>query len=96
VVLLDDDGGGFGETEGGIFTPYSNVEVWETGLGFIGAGGIVYNDVLGGVTDFVFTPENAWSPIIMDDIVLVVPEPATVMLLLGIGLPILLRRRREK
>jgi len=96
AVLLDRGGGRFGEIDGeDEFWPDFGVGVWETGLGLAGAGVIKYAGVWGGFTDLVFTPENDWSPILVDDIVLGVPEPATVVFACA-GIPFLLRRVRRR
>jgi len=93
VVLLDRGGGRFGEVDDkDEFWSDFGVGVWETGLGLIGAGGIEYAGVLGGFTDIVFVLQNPSFFEDLGNIVLVVPEPATIVLACA-GIPFLLRRR---
>lgn len=101
LVLYDPSGGRFGEVEEEdgseelIFD--SDVLVWESGgiPGLSWAGDIWYNDVLDGFLDHVFVEYNSSFFEDLGNIVLVVPEPATI-LLMGIGFPFCVRRRKRR
>ena len=91
VVAYDPDGGDFAELDGGLDFD-ENCTLWESGYNFIpGSGLIEYDGVVGGLLDFAF-PANDGSIAYVDSIVLV-PEPAT-MVLLAFGGVAFLRRRR--
>lgn len=94
LAIYDDDGGQFALSySSGELVFDSNIIAWESGDNFIpGSGEIEYDGVVGGFTSMSFGVIGS-IPVYLDSVVLI-PEAATVLLLVFGSLVALRKRRR--